>query len=422
MHPPFDPRSTTREAIARCGLALVALALGLLGASAQAQPTPPAATASWRPPRELTRETFGGARCTAHEPVELGTSGVRTLRPTLSFSGVGEGLVAWPTGEDTLTVRPISLEGVGPAREVALEHAVGLAALGPAGPRGFIAHTMVPLCGGGLACSRSIALGLDGVPLGPADEPAPRDQLGTLSAATATTDALVLSRFFRYGGGIDLFRIGAGGAVELEPHPIRAATVDAAPIQALAADGAQVVAYGVEEDTERPFILALGGSRQYLRMMPAGSEVQRLTLEGTTATIVFRPPRLRPRWVRVSTTDGAIVEGPTTIEPSATLPSDLARVVVPTVAVTRGRLVLTRRDLAGGAIGEPFEIAPASGRPLVVQASSGGDLGVLWARREGRTWRLWLARVACSSVELRGAIAEPTQELRSLLESRHGSR
>lgn len=341
---------------------------------------------------------FGGPTCTATDAVELGTSSVRNVRVRITFGGVGSGLVAWTTGEDRLAVRALQADTVGPLVDVELDQAIGLDALGPAGPRGFIAHGVVPLCrdGRGHACQRARGLAPDGSPTGPAWTPEASDQWGNLGGVTSTSDALVLALSFRYGTSLDLFRIGASGEVVVEPHPIRGEHAGELPIRALASHGTRVVAFGVDGDEEdRPFVLALGGARQPLREMPRGSSLVRLSLLDTTATVVFRPEGLRPRWTRVSTADGTIVEAAQTITDTASLPPDLARVILPEVAVARRQLVLRRRDLAGTAVGEPFTIGPASGRAVIATAWSGRELAVVWASRTGRTWRIMLRRVRC---------------------------
>ncbi len=351
------------------------------------------------PPVDPSRTMFGGTSCTATDAVELGTSTVRNVRVRATFAGTGSGLVAWTTGEDRLAVRALQADTVGPLVDVELDQAIGLDALGPAGPRGFIAHAVVPLCrdGHGHACQRARGLDAQGSPTGPAWMPEARDQWGDLGSVTSTSDALALALSFRYRTSLDLLRIGASGELVLEPHPIRGEHTGELPIRALASHGARVVAFGVDGDEEdRPFVLALGGARQRVREMPRGSTLVRLSLLDTTATVVFRPEGLRPRWTRVSTVDGAIVEAAHTITDTASLPPDLAAVIIPELTVARRQLVLRRRDLAGAVVGEPFAIAPATGRPVIASAWSGRELAVVWASRAGRTWRLTLRRVRCS--------------------------
>lgn len=370
------------------------------GGRAKQEPAPPPIVSE--PPREPSRERFGGATCAAGDVVELGTSGVRTLRPRLAFSGPSAGLAVWPTGEDHLAVRALRAHEIGPLVDVELDQAVGLAALGSAGPRGFIAFSVVPLCGNGHgnACERARGLTPDGTPTGAPYEPEPADQWGMVSGVASTTDGLAVSVWYRWGGGLRIFRIGPSGQIELEAHDIRTVGSGDVPIRALTAQGTRVAAHGLERSettiSETPFVLALGGRRHLLRMVPEESELVRLSIDGNTATVVFRPPRSRARWVRVSTADGSTVDAGGTLTSSDALPTDLAQVVVPEVAVARRRLIVRRRDLAGTEIGVPFEIATVAGRPLVQTAWSGDDLAVLWATRTGRRWRVMLRRVRCS--------------------------
>ncbi len=325
---------------------------------------------------------------------------MRTLRAELAFTADGRGLAVWTAGTHELHARAIREGELGSlVTGIQLDHGIGLGALAPAGERGFIAVATQPICNRyGSACLRARALGLDGAALGPPHEPDPRDQWDSITAQARVPDGLVIAYMPRWSSNIEIFRIGDDGAIARESHPLRAECTGDSPIHALAADGTSVVAFGQScmAPPSQRFVLALGGRRQPVYALPESAQVERFTVAGGVATVVFRTGSLRARLVRVAVEDGRVVEGPIVLE-SGSLPADVAAVVVPELVTQRGRLMLRRADVAGAVVGPPIEIARVGPRAVSRLAWSGGRFHVLYATREGRTWTIRMRAVSCGT-------------------------
>jgi hypothetical protein len=336
-------------------------------------------------------------QCSAAEPLEVGTTETRAMRPHMAFQPDGSGLIAWPVGENTLRLRSISGDRLGSPVEADLDHAVNLQMLEPLGQR-FLAIVNADLCGRfATSCVRARGFDATGAPTGAPYEPEARDQWADITAHAHLDDALVIAQAFRYDGRIDLLRLGAAGEVVVERHRLRADCTGDSPIRELTNDHGTVVALGSTDCSLPPnFLLSLGGRRQPVRSLPARARVEHFSSDAGIASIVFRAPRLRPQLLRLSTADGSVHEAARPLATHFDIPPDLQHVVHAEARIARGQLTLFRRDLAGAPLGQPFPIAPLRGRAVIEVVQTGIHFDVLWATRIGRTWHLYLRRMTCS--------------------------
>ncbi|MCB9604534.1 MAG: hypothetical protein H6721_27870 [Sandaracinus sp.] len=373
--------------------------VALLGAAAvAAQPVDTPAP----PMNEPDVARFGAATCSASAPRELGRSSVRNLRLRVASqpSPRSTTLAVWSHGPHALATRNVGAE-LGPLREVALDEGMNVEVLAPASEGRFVAISVGALCRGGRArgfsCLRAVGLRADGSPTAAPYEPTPDSQQLEVVASTplwngGSPSGVALALVTRWtGAAISLLRLDADGRVTIEEHPIRTEGPSENPIELLASDGEQVVALGVD----RSFVLALGHRRHALPpSVPESARLRWARARGEELELFYGLPRGRVRWLRVSGVDGRFVGGtPTTMGPTDALP---ATPVFPALEVHRGSLVLTRTDLRGAAVGEPFTLAPASGRMVTSWSWDGSALHAVWGTRVGDEWVISESRVTCA--------------------------
>lgn len=346
-----------------------------------------------------TRATAGAPTCTLSDAVPLGGSQSRPIEVGVAFASPSRGMVVWSADESHVRTRPVGDEvSIGAINDVEIRHAHGLELVAPAG-NGFVALASEPLCANGRACFRARGLRADGSPAGPALEERPDDQMPGVRAWAVVEQGFVAAQAWRFSPGrIARYRLQDDGTVALDTlREWHEACAGDTAFEALLAEQGRILAITHPECTgDRRAVPVPEGESIHVRGLGGDSRIVHAAIAPDgRLQLVFRGTTGAPRYAMIGS-DGQPVEPPVFIRADTTLPSPIGDHVLPHVAVTRGRVVFSRTDAAGRAIGAPIDVAsPRVARIEAEVAWTGADFAVVYLAREGDHWSVSLRRVRC---------------------------